>query len=181
MKNSIFSLLILAILLPTFILTGCGEVEEPIIDNEEELITSVELTFALTDGNAKTFKFADPDGEGGNDPTRFDTISLLTDTTYSLTVKFLDESKNPSEDITEEVEEEANEHIVCYSTDASTTVTVTDQDGNTLPLGLEADVTTTTAANGTFTVTLKHQPGVKDGTCSPGETDVELAFPFFVL
>jgi hypothetical protein len=33
------------------------------------------------------------------------------------------------------------------------------------------------AGSGSVTVILKHQPdGLKDGTCAPGETDVELEF-----
>ncbi len=49
-------------------------------------------------------------------------------------------------------------------------------DGNGLELGLAADVTTTSASNGTFTISLKHQPGIKNGSCDIGETDVEVAF-----
>lgn len=182
MKNKtikFFSLLAFAGLV--FTMTGCDEEEvtEPDVENEEELITSVELTFtnAADANDVNTFKFADPDGEGGEAPTQFDTIFLSANTTYALAVKFLDESDaNDVEDITEEVKEEDDEHLVCYSVHGGTTVTITDQDGGGLDLGLMADIVTSDAGDGHLTVSLKHQPDVKDGSCDVGETDVEVRF-----
>ncbi len=75
-----------------------------------------------------------------------------------------------------EGQEVAAEHLVRYAATAGTTVTITDQDGKGLELGLATDVTTTSENNGTFTISLKHQPGIKNGSCDVGETDVEVAF-----
>lgn len=162
------------------IFTGCSDdtdpVENPDDKNEEELITSVELSFT-ENGNTTVFRFADPDGDGGEAPTEMETVKLKANTSYTLAVRFLDESNaNDVEDITEEVKEEDDEHLVCYTATAGTSVTRTDTDRNGLDLGLTADVETTDAADGTLTVSLKHQPGVKDGSCLRGETDVEVAF-----
>jgi hypothetical protein len=162
----------------TLLFTGCkdDDVIKPDDDNVEELITTVELSFT-EDGNTTVFRFADPDGDGGNAPTETDTVKLRANTSYKLAVRFLDESDaSDVEDITEEVQEEADEHLVCYSVHGGTTVTITDKDGNNLDLGLAADVTTTDAAAGTFTISLKHQPEVKNGSCDVGETDVEVRF-----
>ena len=168
-------------LVSTIAFTGCNEdndVTDPPQPNEEELITTVELTYTNT-GNiseTSTFRFADTDGEGGNAPSETDTIKLAANATYTLAVRFLDESGTDVEDITTEVLEEAAEHLVCYTATAGTAVTITDEDGNGLDLGLAADVTTTNIANGSFTISLKHQPGTKNGSCDVGETDVEVAF-----
>ncbi len=51
-----------------------------------------------------------------------------------------------------------------------------DTDGNS-GVGLVSTWSHTGVAdNGNVTIPLTHQPGVKDGTCEPGETDVEVTF-----
>ena len=169
---------LLIISLFAFGISSCGDVEDPPDPNEEELITTVELTFTDTTSgsNPVTFRFADPDGEGGNAPTQFDTIMLNSNTVYNVAIKFLDESGTAVEDITEEVLEEADEHLVCYTSAGTLSVTATDMDGNGLAIGLAALCTTGAAEETTLTVNLRHQPGVKNGTCDVGETDVEVAF-----
>ncbi|MGB0851511.1 MAG: hypothetical protein ACPGTP_09695 [Bacteroidia bacterium] len=178
MNNIKTNISIIALLFSfTLVFIGCkdDDVVTPHDEHEEELITSVELIF--TEGmNSSTFRFADPDGDGGNDPTEMDTIKLAPNTSYTLAVRFLDESTADVEDITEEVLEEADEHLVCYSVHGGTTVTITDKDGNNLDLGLAADVKTGDAESGHFTISLKHQPDVKNGSCEVGETDVEVRF-----
>jgi phage/plasmid primase-like uncharacterized protein len=177
-KTNISILAFLALGIITFSSCKDDEVVNPPNPNEEELITTVELVFtnAADSSDVSTFKFADPDGEGGNAPTQQDTIRLAQASNYTLAVRFLDESSSDVEDITEEVKEEAEEHLICYTTDASTTVIISDKDVNGLNIGLSADVETSVAVNGTFTIALKHQPDVKDGSCDLGETDVEVAF-----
>jgi hypothetical protein len=51
----------------------------------------------------------------------------------------------------------------------------TDSDG-TYEIGLKTKWKSFGISNGTVTVTLKHQPGIKNGTCTTGETDAEIAF-----
>lgn len=167
-----------------FGLTACDKdddhADDPHHDHEEELITTVKLTFTDSVTSAQSvFQFQDIDGPGGNDPDVFDTIQLSANSTYLVEVKFLNESESPSEDITEEVLEEDDEHIVCYSTASDVTVERTDTDGN-YEVGLSSKWKTNAAEESTLTLTLKHQPDVKDGTCLPGETDVEVTFPLAV-
>ncbi|MDT8413332.1 MAG: type 1 periplasmic binding fold superfamily protein [Vicingaceae bacterium] len=160
---------------------GGGSTPPP---NEEELITSVKLTFEDTTGIQPTIVvwFRDPDGEGGNAPTQFDTIRLAANTVYTASIELLDESKNPVENITEEVEEEADEHLFCYSpSNVNLSIVRTDIEldygvGGTLEVGITTQWTTGNASIGSTQVVLKHQPGIKDGTCAPGDTDVELNF-----
>ncbi|PKP51612.1 MAG: hypothetical protein CVT95_00510 [Bacteroidetes bacterium HGW-Bacteroidetes-12] len=146
--------------------------------NEEELITTVKITFVDTAGVEPTVTvfFRDPDGDGGNAPTQFDTIRLAANTIYSATIELFDESKNPVENITQEIQDEADEHIFCFTpTNVNLSIIRTDSDG-TYEIGLTSQWTTGTTSVGTTQVVLKHQPSVKDGTCGPGDTDVELNF-----
>ncbi len=146
--------------------------------NEEELITTFTITFTDAAGILPTVEatFRDTDGEGGNPPTTFDNIVLQSNTTYNASISLLNESVTPSEDITSEIEQEGDEHIFCFEqTNVNITITRTDSDG-TYSIGLTSDWTTSDASNGTVLISLKHQPGVKNGTCEPGETDIELLF-----
>jgi len=54
-----------------------------------------------------------------------------------------------------------------------------DSDGN-YSIGLKTQWQAKNLTSGELTLTLKHQPGVKDGTCDPGETDVEVVFPISI-
>ena len=131
----------------------------------------------------KTFTYRDIDGDGGNPPTRFDTISLSPNTTYQMKIKLLDESKNPAEDISEEVKAKSDEHLVVYTPAPATLLTYThgDKDPRDLPIGLIGTAKTGAAGRGTLRVQLRHQPPIsdkiiKDGTPNPGSDDVNLNF-----
>lgn len=147
-------------------------------DHEEELITSVILSFVDTAGvhPSVQYAFRDPDGDGGNAPTQHDTIRLVANTYYNATIQLLNESESPAEDITLEVQNEDDEHIFCYApSNTNLSIIRTDTDG-TYEVGITTFWDTGATATGETTVTLKHQPGVKDGTCAPGDTDVEVTF-----
>ena len=63
------------------------------------------------------------------------------------------------------------------------TVTVTDEDGNALPLGLAftVEVSDGAAATGTLRVVLSHyDDGPKDGVNMSDESDVDLTFPVMI-
>ena len=177
MKNSI-KLFLITISMIVAVASCKEKVDEPPMVNEEELITTVELSFrSYSDTNdVRVFQFADPDGLGGNEPTIHDTIRLDTNSSYALTIRFLDESGSNVKDITEEVKEEANDHLICYSSSGSLDIQVIDLDDNSLPLGLESSAITTDAEVTDLSISLKHQPGIKTGDCQLGETDVEVLF-----
>lgn len=173
----------LFIFLTTVLIVGCGKDDDnpkptqpPTSDNE--LITTVKLTFVDTNGIEPTVivRFRDPDGDGGNPPVQFDTIKLKANTVYNATLELFNESTSPVTNVSGEVFAEADEHLFCY-TPAGVNLTIirTDSDG-VFELGLKTLWTTGNTSVGTTKVVLKHQPGVKDGTCSPGDTDVELDF-----
>lgn len=174
MKNSKY--FFLAILASSLFFTSCDDDDNA--GPEQELITTVELTF--TEGStSSTFTVTDTDGDGGNAPV-VETIQLDANKTYTVAARFLDESNASNiENITEEVEEESNEHLVCYTaTGELATPTITDTDSAGNPLGLTATVATTGAGSGTLMVVLKHEPDKAAVTpCSTGDTDVEVTFP----
>jgi hypothetical protein len=150
---------------------------EPI--NEPEVITSLSITFtdSANANNVIAAKFIDSDGDGGNQPTTFDTIKLKSNTTYYASLTLFNGILN--EEITPEIEEESNDHLFIFKpVDVALNISITDSDSNTppLPIGLKSKWLTGNNSNGTVQVILKHQPGIKNGTEAPGDTDVDLSF-----
>ncbi len=146
--------------------------------NESELITAVlvKLQDSAT-GNIEFYKFSDPDGEGGNNPTQMDSIFLLNNKTYFSTLYFLDESGTKSDTINHEILEEAHEHLIVFSTNFSGMfIQILDKDNNNLPLGLFSKWKTLSTGNFKLKISLKHQPDIKDGSPEKGETDAEVDF-----
>lgn len=150
-------------------------------EEENELITTVKLNFSAG-GSTQTFKYSDPDGDGGKMPT-IDAISLKPNTTYTLTVEILDESKTPIGNITDEVKTESDEHLFVYTPSPSSLLTYTygDKDANNFGIGLTGTAKTNAAGTGKLKVQLRHQPPVngkasKDGTPTPGSDDVNIDF-----
>ena len=151
-------------------------------DEEGELITTVKLNFE-GGGETKTVTWKDADGDGGNQPV-IESISLKPNTTYNVSVEFLDESKNPVEDITEEIKEEDDDHEVFYvkSSGLGLTITRLDKDSAGRDLGLLSTWVTTSNGTGSVQVVLKHKPGEKQlgDDVSKGETDIEVNFPISI-
>ena len=148
-------------------------------DDENELITSVTLKFTEKGTNiVSTFSYQDADGDGGIAPTKFDTVSLKANTGYTLAIVLLDESKSPVDDITQEVAEKSDEHLFIYTPTPASLLTYSydDKDKNGIKIGLTGTVQTGTSGIGKLKVQLRHQPGVKDGSTTPGSDDVGLEF-----
>jgi hypothetical protein len=158
--------------------------------DEQELITTVQLNLTTSPLSSKvyTIQFKDTDGEGGNAPV-VTGDTLLADSTYTANVRFLNQSVSPEEDITAEINKEAEEHQVFYQLSAGSDATVTydDQDANSKPIGVKTKIKTGKAGTNTIKITLRHQPnkdasGVSGGSIANagGETDVEVSLPFVV-
>jgi hypothetical protein len=183
---STFKNLFLLATLSTLVFASCqkDDVENPDDNNESELITTVTLAFtdSANTASVRYFTFNDPDGEGGNGPTQFDTIRLQASTTYFTSVILLDQSGSAVDTISNEVLEEGVDHQFFFNTTgASATITYTDTDDNGNPIGLQTKWVTGNISTGIATVVLKHQPDIKapaPGNEALGETDVELSFVF---
>lgn len=191
MKSMKYALSLFA-MLSLLIFTGCGDDDAPAAENEEEEINKAILTFTPeAGGTILTFTYEDPDG-AGTDPAVQDKIILVDNTEYIMTVQLKNTVGGANDDITTEVAEEGDEHMIFYGwTDglfalpsgdgnidnrSAQTVAYGDFDGNGQPIGLITTWRTGDAASGTFKMMLKHQPNIKSATSTAqdGETDVEL-------
>lgn len=194
----------LALTLPVA-LTGCPDIENPGENiNDVEVITTIELTFTPAAGAALVFTHADPENDGAPviDPI------VLPVGAYTLGVRFLNELEDPAEDITEEVNEENDEHqVLVYGSGveseatgdnaaALATVSYDDEDANGLPVGLTHTVDATTAGTAELQLMLRHLPTENEtvvkndavaadfasggSTGIGGEVDADVTFPLTV-
>lgn len=150
--------------------------------NQGEVITTLKLIFtdSANTSSISAFVFKDADGEGGNGPSIFDTIKIQSNKTYFVSVLLLDETKNPVDTTSNEVLEEANDHLLFFHhNNVNVNTSYIDQDSNNppLPIGLSTKWKTGNISSGTSQVILKHQPGTKNGSEIPGETDIDVIFP----
>ena len=183
MKKMAFGLLATTVLFSACKKSNDGE------SNDEELITTVQLTFTPAGGGASlNFFYRDADGPGGEAPTR-DEIKLAASTTYNVSIQLMNESATPVENITPEIVEEAEAHRFYYTASAANlTISNLNNDANGAPVGLTSTWTTTTAAAGTVGVVLRHYGGTPpdkqtaDPVNSPkSSTDVDVTFSYSVL
>ncbi|MHB1278994.1 MAG: hypothetical protein ACYC1Q_11430 [Bacteroidia bacterium] len=183
MKNHLIAALFLLVLM-----IGCKKDDDkvnnpPPIINEQEIITTMTLHFVDSSNSANSYSatFRDPDGDGGASYDIFDSIKLEANKTWFTTLILLNETASPVDTISNDVLDEAVDHLVCFTpSGTSAMVTITDLDGNGLPLGLQSKWKTGSAGTGTMQIILRHQPGTKDGTCTPGESDIDVTFPVIV-
>lgn len=173
-SNAFLPTWILAVVILAF--SSCEKDQKSSPDNEQELITTIRLTFTAPSGSV-TFNAKDTDGDGGLAPV-IDGIALKANTTYALNIEFLDESKGTAINLTPEVREEGTDHLVCLAASgAMPNPTVEDQDTNKAPLGLTSLLTTGAAGTGTLKITLKHLADKSSANaCNTGETDAEATF-----
>jgi hypothetical protein len=166
-----------------FMFTACEKT--PDIANDEEVITTLKYTLTPSGGGAAVvLTFTDLDGDGGNAPVIVGG-TLAANETYTGAIELLNESVTPAENVTEEIEEEDEEHQFFFATTISgLTIAYTDQDADGNPIGLASTLTTGAAGTGDVTITLRHEPsksatGVSGGdiTNAGGETDIEVTFP----
>lgn len=180
---------------------------EPPVTNEEEVITTFKLQ--LTDsasGAIATYMFRDPDGAGGQPAyygpgsnTQTDSVIVLgADKTFYGQIILLDETKNPVDSTSNEVEEEGKDHMFFYNNGNNTIlnagnpylvqlngslikISYTDLDGGTPQRGI--GLKTRWRTSGTtginkypLNIILRHQPDAKDGSYAPGESDISVDF-----
>lgn len=154
--------------------------ETPQTEEESpELLTSMILQFQdSSNANSKIYaEYRDPDGPGGKNFTKFDTIKLNTNKTYLLNIILLNESVTPFDSISKEVWDKRNDHQLFFNhNNLNLNTTYLDFDSNALPLGLNTKWRTGANSNGTSKITLKHQANTKNGTITTGETDIEVLF-----
>jgi len=151
-------------------------------ENENEVITTVQLTFTPVGGGAAlTYKWEDLDGDGGAAPV-IDLVTLAANKSYNTEIVLMDKTKNPVEITSEEVLEEAVDHRFYFEpSGVNITVSNLSNDPNGIPVGLTSTWTTGAASTGTMKITLRHYENggktLTDAVNDPkSSTDVEATF-----
>lgn len=182
MKNLKY-IFILNLLFSVLFLNSCKD-DDPVLENDEEVITTLTYTLTPTSGDVVTLSFSDLDGNGGNAPI-ITGGTLQANMTYTSALDLKNDSSSPAESITAEIEAEKEDHQFFFSTAGGIDLTVTynDQDAEGNPLGLATNVVAGAISSGTLTVVLRHKPeksasGVSSGDIANagGETDIEVTF-----
>ncbi len=150
--------------------------------NDNEAITTVMLTLT-NQADSTDVRTALIDNLGSNRPDfSRDTLHLKPNTVYTTKIGLVNKLTDPFTDATVEIRELANEHLLVYTptTGLNLTVTITDRDTNPAPgpypIGLTAIVSTGAASTGKLGVVLRHQPDTKNGTPTPGTSDLDTSF-----
>jgi hypothetical protein len=186
MKNSMKNLMRSIMLLLAVVFFSQCDTEDPTPELEEELITTMTLTFSPVGGGADVlFIIKDEDGpEGPLDPVYTNGV-LAAGASYNVSIALLNEAESPVENITEEIEEEDDEHQFFFliSNGLNLDFAYDDVDANGNPVGLSSIFAAGEASTGTLTVELRHEPnkeaaGVSDGLTenAGGETDIQATF-----
>ena len=152
---------IFAVCLPVILIViSCKKENQPAEENDNELITTVELHFTNKyDGLSSTFMWEDADGPGGEVPYA-DTLMLDANAEYDVRVTVWNKSLTPAENITEEVVAESENHRFYFEPSAGLGISVGDFDNdiNGMPLAVNSKWTTGNSAEGTVIVVLRHYP-----------------------
>ena len=169
-----------ALLASTLIFASCSDDDDtPDAVNEEEVITT--LTVTLESGSdTVVMQYQDLDGDGPDAATVTVSGPLSDNTSYTGSIVLLNETESPAENVTEEIEEEDDEHQFFYTVgaglDAATEYANFDGDGN--PLGTMFVLNTGIPSSGGLTFTLRHEPNKPNTGLenAGGETDIEVTF-----
>ena len=167
------------------IFTSCEEDGAvPDEENEMEVITDVKLIFTnqYDSTDIVTARAQDPDGAGVQELQVLNGIVLKPNKQWILTFEIMNNLETPGEDIGKEILEEGAEHQIFfdYPPEAFCEFGYLDKDVNGNDIGLKTAWQNCgdQVVEQNFTITLKHQPGVKTSTSTinDGDTDFELTF-----
>jgi hypothetical protein len=172
------------------VFSSCRDHDDPSPANEEELITTLRLSFVdpSAPGTPLVFEWKDLDGSGPA-AAQIDPIELNAHVVYQMFVTVSDESKTPAVDVTEEIEEESTAHQFFFVTEGiMVDITYEDVDSEGRPLGLSNLASVDHEGSGSLTVILRHNPdkaaaGVALGELANagGDTDIEVTFPVTII
>ena len=191
------------LLLATLALLSCSKKEQTVSPSvPEEALTTVILTATPQGGGASVFaKWNQKVGADGNpigDPdTSQATLELKDSTVYVGQITMIDSTQTPPFLVSGEVLERGTYHLFFYqptptklpliipgtpndtgSAPLNLVVLETDHysSAHQYPIGLQTNLLTGAPSSGRLRVVLRHQPNVKDGTYTPGESDADVTF-----
>ena len=155
-------------------------------NNDNEVVTTLELHITEKGGSGEHFiyKFDDPDGFGaGTQPPVVDVVRLSANKVYDVELKLVNNTADPAEDVTGEVEDEAAAHRFYILPDATSNITVSglNTDLNGVPLATASVWTTGAPGAGKLRIVLRHYPDGGKATDDPvdspkSSTDVDTEF-----
>ena len=151
---------------------------EPVL--EEEVITTMTITLTADGQGDVILQTQDLDGDGPDLPVVTVSGNLSPSTMYSGSIVLLNETEDPAENMTLEIEAESLEHQFFYTIEngLDAITEYNDVDPNLNPIGLDFVLTANAVSSGSITFTLRHEPtkpntGLED---AGGETDIEATF-----
>lgn len=169
------------------LLWSCSESKKTPVEpgpGDEDVVTRVVLAVSPDGGTTEQrFVWEDADGPSGNAPNQIDTVRLAPGITYTATLSLYNTTVSPVVDVTSEIAEYANEHQFFFAVNGGVfTMTATDTDGRSLPVGLASRIANVVTGTGTLTVNLSHydDPTTKDGVTPSDETDVSVTWPVII-
>ncbi|MEB2778064.1 hypothetical protein SYJ56_22315 [Algoriphagus sp. D3-2-R+10] len=197
--NTTNKLYLIALAVVSFAFSSCDS-EDPVPENDGELITDVTLTFQEIDesGNAvgSAFDFTASDSEGieiGSAPD-VETVTLTKGKTYQMSIEVY--NSIAEEDITEEIQEESDEHQFYFLGSAfvgSPIMSYEYDDEGGISLGLKGIVTVDenpVSNNANMQILLRHDldknfpgasnPNFVEYAQAGGESDLDITFPVVV-
>ena len=183
MKNLKY-IFIINILFAVLFLNSCKD-DDPSDENDGEIITTVTYTLTPTSGDVVTLSFVDLDGNAGGMAPTITGGTLQANMDYTGILDLKNESVDPAESVTVEIEAEKEDHQFFFvrSNTLNLNISYNDEDAGGNPVGLSTTLASGVASSGTLTVILKHLPektasGVSAGdvTNAGGESDIEVTF-----
>ena len=182
-------------------LLACSDVEKPHDhDHDSEMITTIQLSLRDSSDAESVLEWSDPELDGN--PT-VDSIDLTIGEEYSLALSFWNGAEDPAEELTEEIQDESEEHQIFFSGDvdgfdgaALISHSYLDQDSNGNPIGLDNSITALSEGEGVLVIGLRHIPEEDDVALKtanllvdyqqggesqiPGDWDIVGEFPLMV-
>ncbi|MEY3157595.1 MAG: hypothetical protein RLZZ121_648 [Bacteroidota bacterium] len=168
------------------ILAGCRpQVDNPQPDGQHGTVTT--LTLILSDSSTfpiqrDTFVFDDPDGAGGNQPLRWDTLRWRPSRTYAAQLFLTNKLASPPQELNPLITAQGNQHLFVYQSDTSfVTIHITDRDLLNLPLGFQSSwQSRNRIGSGHVQIGLRHIAFGKNlnSGANSGHSDIQVSFPF---
>lgn len=171
MKHLLFLALCVCLVLP-----ACKKTADANDENEHDAINKIVLRFTQGGVLRSTAVVEDPDGDGGNPPTRMDSIRLQAGQTYTLDVQLLNLVNGVEKDITPGIQSQGRSHEMFFIPAVpALTITKNDKDALGFPIGFNSTWVIGYAARSRVQIKLMHKPGIKGPSDSPnlGHSDLD--------
>ena len=149
-------------------------------ESEHQAINRIEMLFKQGGTTVSTIVAEDPDGDGGNPPSRIDNINLDINKIYDVEVKFFNISNGVTKDLSSTILQQAKQHEVYFIISGLTLpVEKKDKDDNGFPIGLISHWKTGNAVGkGTVLLKLMHKPLVKGANDDPNKGHSDIAINY---